>query len=98
MLNEEARSLLVSQLRAGRSIPEMVFNIKAVCGNNTIYSMAKEFAAGVEEKPKKTQKHPWKKIDPKMAAIIIRKLTIGATAHTINELAETFKISSTAIR
>ncbi|OQV16846.1 hypothetical protein BV898_09018 [Hypsibius exemplaris] len=73
MLSEEARLLIVFQLRVGRSIPEIVSIFKTPSRKSTIYSVAKEFAAGVEEKSKRKQKHPWK-IDSKTTATIIRRL------------------------
>ena len=59
--------------------------------------MAKEFAAGIVEKPKK-KKQPLREIDPKMAATIIRRLTINKAQHSFRSVARDFEIDEKSIR
>ena len=63
-----------------------------------MYRLAQEFSARVAEKPKKRRQQPWRKIDPKMAATIIRRLTVNIASHTIRSVARDFEISEKAVR
>ena len=98
MISQELRSLIVCQLKAGKKVPELVPICEKQCSRSTLYRVAKEFAAGVEEKEKKQQKRPWKKIDPLMAATILRRLTIAKTHHSIRSVARGFKLSEKSVR
>jgi transposase len=98
MLTTEQRALIISQLRAGRRVPEITPFFSKICSKATLYRVAKEFSAGVEEKQKKKQKRPWRKIEPKMAATIIRRLTINKAQHSIRSVTRDFMIDPKSIR
>jgi len=98
MLTTEQRALIISQLRAGRSARELVPFFSEICSKATLYRVAREFANGAEEKPKKKQKHPWRKIDPKMAATIVRRLTTAKTHHSIRSVSRDFGLSHKAVQ
>jgi hypothetical protein len=52
------------------------------CSLATLKRVAKDFKTGAFNKPKKKQKHPWRKIDPEMAATTIRRLTANNAHHS----------------
>ena len=56
MISEEVRALIVSQLQAGRKVPELVPMFSEFCKRTTLYQVAKEWKAGIVEKPKKNKK------------------------------------------
>jgi len=97
MISEELLALIVSQLRAGRKVPELIPIFLDFCKKTTLYHVAKEFAAGIVEKPKK-KKQPLREIDPKMAATIIRRLTINKAQHSFRSVARDFGIDEKSIR
>ena len=59
MISQELRSLIVCQLKAGKKVLELVPIFKRQCSRPTLYRVARQFAAGVEEKEEKQQKRPW---------------------------------------
>ena len=77
MISDEVRALIVSHLQAGRSVAEIAPIFSQFCKKRTLYVVAKELSAGVVTKPKKKQKRSWRKVDPKMAVTIIRRLTVA---------------------
>ena len=98
MISDEVRALIVSQLREGRSVPQLVSTFASVCGKATLYRVAKDFRAGREERVEKAQKQPWRKIDPKMAATIIRRLTINKAQHSLRGVAKQFELAPNSIQ
>ena len=98
MISDEVRALIVSHLQAGRSVAEIAPIFSQFCKKRTLYVVAKELSAGVVTKLKKKQKRPWRKVDPKMAATIIRRLTVAKSEHSIRSVAKEMKISDKTIR
>ena len=98
MISDEVRALIVSHLQAGRSVAEIAAIFSQFCKKRTLYVVAKELSAGVVTKLKKKQKRPWRKVDPKMAATIIRRLTVAKSEHCIRSVAKGMKISDNTIR
>jgi hypothetical protein len=94
MIFDEIRA----QIRAGRKVPELIPMFSDFCRKTALYKVAKEFAAGIVEKPKTKKKQPWWKIDPKMAATIIRRLTINKAHHSIRSIAKDFGLDGKSIR
>ena len=79
-------------------MPEIHSAYPEICHITTLYRIAQEFGAGMEEKPVRKKRQPWRKIDPKMAATIIRRLPVTKTDHGIRSVAREFNISHTAVR
>ena len=98
MISQELRSLIMCQLKAGKKVPELVPIFKRQCSRSTWYRVARQFAAGVEEKKKQQQKRPWKTIDPLWAATMLRRLTIAKTHHSIRSVARALKLSEKSVR
>ena len=98
MLTVEQRFLIISQLRRGQTVPEIHSAYPEICRITTLYRIAQEFGAGVEVKPVRKKRQPWRKTDPKTAATIIRRLTVAKTDHGIRSVARDFNISHTAVR
>ena len=98
MISDEVRALIVSHLQAGRSVAEIAPIFSQFCKKRTLYNVAKELSAGVVTKLKKKQKRPWRKVEPKMAATIIRRLTVAKSEHSIQSVAKDMKISDKTIR
>ena len=63
-----------------------------------MYSVAKDFAQGVLKKPIRKQKHPSKKIDTKMAATIVRRLTVAKEEHSIRSVARDLGICHKSVQ
>jgi hypothetical protein len=75
--------MISDEIRAGCKVPEMISIFSNFCEKTTLYQVAKEFAAGIVEKPNTKKKQPWQKVDPKMAATFICCLTINKAQHSI---------------
>lgn len=98
MLTSDQRLLVMSHFRAGRSVSQILPFFTEICKRSTLYTLKKEFDRGIEAKTKTRQKHPWKKISPKMAATIIRRLTINNRQHSVRSVAKDFSVSKTAVQ
>ncbi|OWA52403.1 hypothetical protein BV898_16860 [Hypsibius exemplaris] len=81
---------IISHIRAGSSVARIVVFNRNLGRYSSIRRVKLGLAAGVERKQPKKQKQSGKKIDPKMAAAIVRRLTIVTTSHTIRSVARQF--------
>jgi hypothetical protein len=59
MISDEIRALIISQIHAGRKVPELIPMFSDFCRKTALYKVAKEFAAGIVEKPKTKKKQHW---------------------------------------
>ena len=98
MISSELRKLIMAQFRDGRSVPEIHILFKGSCSIRTLYNLAEEYAAGVEEKVKKTQRQPPKKVTSKMAARMNRLLTTGKTHQSFRSAAKLLEINESTVR
>jgi len=98
MISQEIRALIISHLREGRKVSEIVPLFSDHCKRTTIFKVAKEFRSGVQEEAKKAQKHPWRKIDPKMAATVIRRLTKAKSSHSMRSVGRDLGIAVESVR
>lgn len=96
MLTAEERFLVMSKLRAGLTVPQIHVAYPELCTITTLQRLAKDFSAGVENKPKTKRKQPWR-TDPKMAARVIHRLTVARTAHSIPSVARGIGMSHRAV-
>ena len=89
MLTVEQRFLIISQLRRGQTVPEIDSAYSNMCHITTLYRITHQFGAGVEEKPVRKKRKPWRKIDLKMATTITNRLTVAKTYHGIRSIYHT---------
>ncbi|OQV20803.1 hypothetical protein BV898_05149 [Hypsibius exemplaris] len=98
MISDELRKLIVAQLRAGRSTTEVADFFKTSCGRRTVFRVAKDFRVGAEIKQKAAQKRPVKKVTPKMAARMLRLLTIARKHYSYRLVARMMDLDESTVR
>lgn len=92
------RNLVVAQLAAGKTVPEILPVFKTEASKATLYRIASDCAAGVVERPKKAQHRRPKKMTHEMAANMIRLLTKAKRHYSIRSIARLLNLSHVALR
>lgn len=98
MISEELRKLIVAQLDAGRPTCEIVKIFQDSVKTTTVFNIAKDYANGAKKKVPKVVKHPPKKVSSKMAAKMIRLLTVAKKHHSYNSVARLLELNESTVR
>ena len=98
MISEELRKLIVAQLDAGRPTCEIVKIFQDSVKRTTVFNIAKDYANGAKKKVPEVFKHPPKKVSSKMAAKMIRLLTIAKKHHSYSSVARLLELNESTVR
>jgi hypothetical protein len=98
MISDEIRKLIMAQLQDGRRVPELIPIFKSVCKRSTLYSVAKDFAAGVREKPRQQRQPRQGKVTPKMVKRMTFLLTAAKSHNSFRSIAKKLQINESTVR
>ena len=89
--------MVMSHFQTGKKVPEIYPFFSQSISRSNLYVLEKELRAGFEEEACQKQKRPYKKIDPKMAATIVRRLTVAKKHYSIRSIAKEFQLNEKSI-